>query len=198
MADDHECALVAGQPVFEPFDGGKVEMVGGLVEQQQIGLARQCATDRGAAPFAPACGFRLAVEIDAELVGNRAHGIFGRAFVAVRCEIHQPVERGDIGVLFEHHDIGARDDDTLALVGLNRTRNQLHQRRLARAVAPDQRQPVARADEQVDVLKQPPAALLQREAFEGEDGRLRHGDGRIGGRFAKGKGLDHNAVIGKA
>ena len=89
----------------------------------------------------------------------------------------------EIRVLLQHHDIRAGNDHAVALVGLDRPGNQLHQRRLAGTIAPDQRQPVTRADKQVDILKQPAAALLQREAFKGKDGWLRHGPARIGGRL---------------
>src|SRR6266851_5789876 len=39
MADDNQRAAAAGEFAFQPFDGGEIEMVGGLVEQQDIGQA---------------------------------------------------------------------------------------------------------------------------------------------------------------
>ncbi len=55
VADDDEGALVAIQPALEPFDRREVEVVGRLVEQQQVGLLRQRAGKRGAAPSRRRC-----------------------------------------------------------------------------------------------------------------------------------------------
>ena len=37
VGDQHERAGEIGEAVFEHFEGGDVEIVGGLVEQQQVG-----------------------------------------------------------------------------------------------------------------------------------------------------------------
>ena len=198
MANDHERAFVTHQPLFEPFDCGKVEMVSWFVQQQQIGLARERAADRGAAAFATRRGSSLAGKVDAKLVSDCVDFMFRRSTLAVDRVFQQCCERFEIGVLFEHYDVGAGDHNSLALVGLDRARNQLHQRRLASAIATDQCQPVARPDEQVDVLKQPPTALLQREFFISKDRRLRHGPARIGGGGVKGKGVDRRAIMREA
>ncbi len=52
MADDDQRRAQALQFAFQPFDGRQIEMVGRLVEQQDIGLRRQHAGKRGAARFA--------------------------------------------------------------------------------------------------------------------------------------------------
>ena len=53
MADQHHGAMRSDFEFgFQPFDGGQVEMVGGLVEQQDVGLRRQRAGQRGAADLA--------------------------------------------------------------------------------------------------------------------------------------------------
>ena len=41
MADEEQRALEAQQHLLEPFDGRQVEVIGGLVQQQQIGIAGQ-------------------------------------------------------------------------------------------------------------------------------------------------------------
>lgn len=157
-------------------------MVGWLVEQKQIGLTGERTANGGAAFFPATRGFGFAVEVDAELVGNRTHRIFGRPLFAVYGKVHQPVERSNIGILVEHHDVGTRDDNALALVCLYCSGDKFHQRSLARAIAANQCQPITCADKQIDILEQPPAALLERKLFEGEDGRLGHIAGRIRGR----------------
>ncbi len=52
MADDHAGKCRSLKQVFEPRDSGKIEMVGGLVEQQNVGMLHQCL-DNGQ-PFLPA------------------------------------------------------------------------------------------------------------------------------------------------
>ena len=81
MADDDEGALEAVQPVLEPVDGAKVEMVGRLVEQQDIGILGKCADDRSAPPLAAARAVDLARKLDSQLVGN-CRGL-------VRCRRHE-------------------------------------------------------------------------------------------------------------
>ena len=53
VADENECAAHGLQFRFEPFDGRQVEMVGGLVEQQDVGLGCQ-RLRQGHAPPLPA------------------------------------------------------------------------------------------------------------------------------------------------
>jgi hypothetical protein len=52
MADGEQPAAEGGELAFEPFDGRQVEMVGRLVEQQDVGVADQRAAERGAARLA--------------------------------------------------------------------------------------------------------------------------------------------------
>ncbi len=41
MGDQHHHALVLGQVVFQPLDGIGVQVVGGLVEEQDVGLTQE-------------------------------------------------------------------------------------------------------------------------------------------------------------
>ena len=52
MGDDQDRARIVAQVAFEPVDGLGVEMVGRLVEQQQVWLLEQEAAERNAAFFA--------------------------------------------------------------------------------------------------------------------------------------------------
>jgi hypothetical protein len=72
-------------------------------------------------------------------------------------------------ILFEQHDSAAGDDRALALVGVDDPGDAFQQGRLARAVAPDQRQPVTRADVDVEVPEQPAFALNETEVFIGKN-----------------------------
>ena len=48
MADQHDAGARAGQLALQPFDAGEVEMVGRLVEQQDVGRRSQRPSQRGA------------------------------------------------------------------------------------------------------------------------------------------------------
>ena len=52
MGDDQDRAGIVAQMALEPVDGLGVEMVGRLVEQQQLGLFEQQAAERDAAALA--------------------------------------------------------------------------------------------------------------------------------------------------
>src|SRR6202030_1445041 len=52
VADDDERAAAAVEFAFEPFDRGEIEMVGGLIQQQDIGRGRQDARQWRAARLA--------------------------------------------------------------------------------------------------------------------------------------------------
>ena len=54
MRDQHEGVRVGGQILFQPVAGFQVEVVGGLVEQQQVGLFEQQLGQRDA--HLPAAG----------------------------------------------------------------------------------------------------------------------------------------------
>ena len=75
-------------------------------------------------------------------------------------KVDEPIERCHVGVLFQHDDICAGNDNAIAFVRLDRASDQFHQRCFARAIAANQREPVACANKQVDILKQPAATLL--------------------------------------
>ena len=51
MADEHEGAAHTLQLRFQPLDGRQVEVVGGLVEEQDVGLGRQRLGERDPPPL---------------------------------------------------------------------------------------------------------------------------------------------------
>ena len=175
VADDDESPGVALQPILQPFDRAEVEMVGRLVQQQDVGVLRQSPRDCRTPPFAAAGRRGVARQVDAELVGDR-RGLMRLGRVA--SVQHPIVERPKpihVWILLEQHDIRARHDRAFALIRIDQSREALEQGRLARPIAADQRETVAFADVQVEAAKQPPLALDQSEIFVRENWR-RHGD----------------------
>ena len=59
MADQHDAGAHLGQLALQPLDAGQVEMIGRLVEQQDVGKRRQGARQaaRRASPPDSAAGF---------------------------------------------------------------------------------------------------------------------------------------------
>ncbi len=106
MADDHEGAFEPVEPALQPVDGGQVEMVGRLVQQQQVRLLRQRAGDGGAAALAAAGGGCVGGHVDTELAGDGFHRMFGRRAVARQGIIHQRLAPGEVGFLLQPYHVG--------------------------------------------------------------------------------------------
>ena len=67
MADDDQRGAAAVQFAFQPFDGREIEMVGRLVQQQDVGRGRQHPRQRRAARLAAGEVRRVFVAVQAEL-----------------------------------------------------------------------------------------------------------------------------------
>ena len=67
MADQHERRAQADELALQPLDRRQVEMVGRLVEQQDVGLGRQRPRQRGAARLAAGQPSRVLLAGQAQL-----------------------------------------------------------------------------------------------------------------------------------
>ena len=181
VADDDKRAAETLQPFFDPLDGRDVEMVGRLVEQQHVRVLRKRPHDRRTPPFAARCLGRLAREVDAELIGNRFRLVPLWRVVARQDVVGERGEAGHRRFLLQQDDARSRHDRPSTLIRIDFRAQQLHQRRLASAIAPDQRQPVARTDMDVEPAKQPAVTLDNAEIFECEDWCSGHDEGRYCG-----------------
>jgi hypothetical protein len=72
MADDDQRRAAAGEFAFQPFDGGEVEMVGRLVQEQDIGRRRQHPRQCGATGFAAGDMRGVFVAVQPELLQHVA------------------------------------------------------------------------------------------------------------------------------
>ena len=75
MADQHERRAPRGELALQPFDGGQVEMVGRLVEQQDIGVGRQHPGQRRAPRLAARQRGGVLVAGEAKLLEQIARGV---------------------------------------------------------------------------------------------------------------------------
>ena len=89
MADDDERGAAGVEIALQPFDGGQIEMVGRLVEQQDVGRRRQHAGKRGAPRLAAGKVRRVFLAGQAELLQQIARARAGRRSAAGRPR-HRP------------------------------------------------------------------------------------------------------------
>ena len=169
VADHDERAAKALEPFLDPFDRTDIEMVGRLVEQQHVRILREGTDDRGAATLATRGLGGFASQIDAELIGDRFGLMPLRRIVARQDIIGERRKARHRRFLLEQDHARAGHDRAAALIGIDDVAEQFHQRRLTRAIAPDQREPVARANMDVEPTKEPAGALDNAEIFICED-----------------------------
>ena len=139
MADDDQRAAAAVEFAFQPFDGGKIEMVGRLVQQQDIGRGRQHPRQRRAAGFAAGDMRGVFVAVKPELLQQIARLIVVVAGAEAGLDIGQRRRViAEIRLLRQIADGGAGLHEAAAAVGLDQAGRDLQQRRFAGAVAADQ------------------------------------------------------------
>ena len=151
VRNHHQRAAILRQPPFQQGDGLRVDVVGRFIQHQQIDRADQRRRQRDAL-FLPA-GERAHVRVeivDAELAEQRLRLVFiRRADVLGRVEKHLLNRRARLAVIRHLRQIGdaqavfAHDH---AAVRLIQPRQQLEQRRFARAVDADHADSVVLAD----------------------------------------------------
>ena len=172
VADDHQRGAAGVEIALQPFDGGEVEMIGRLVEQQDIGRRRQHARERDAARFAARQMRGVFRAGEAEFLEQMARdvGIVGR--LEAGFDIGQRRGKaGEVRLLRQVAHHGARLHEHRAAVGLDQPGCNFQQRRLARAVASDQRHAFAGGHRQLRAGEQRRAAEGQGNVFELEERR---------------------------
>ncbi len=177
MADEEQRALEAQQHLLEPFDGRQVEVVGGLVQQQQIGIAGQ----RPGQGRAPALAARkpggIARSVEAEAVEEGGDPM-RRCPLVPRGgrgdEIRQARKAAEFRLLGQHAHTEARLQEAAAGIDLHAAGQDLQDGRFARAIGAHQRDPLAAPDAEIDIGEERPSA-------EGQPGATQRRDGRRGG-----------------
>ena len=184
MADDERCAAERLQLLLQQFDGRHVEMVGRLVQQQDVRIMRE-GMGKGDAPRLPAR--RLGqVEIERHAPGAQL-GL--RPVEHVRVQLVRDIiqrrrEARKVRLLQQmaRHHAGLHED--LAVVRLDRPAKDAHQGRLAGAIAPDQRHPFPAREREVHAREQGRSAQRQHHAAKNSNRRSSHArmDPNRGGR----------------
>jgi hypothetical protein len=164
--------------LLEEHDAVEIEMVGRLVEDQQVGLERQGASDRD--PFSPASGERADATVE-RVETEPSEGASG-APVAIGLGERQGGERVEDRrldrrleverrVLLDEGDARAFADRSRPRVGLFEPGDDPEQRRFSGAVRPDETDPVAGADAEGDPGEERSGAELLGDRIAGEKRR---------------------------
>ena len=167
MADQHQRALAGFQFAFQPFDGAHIQMVGGLVQQQNIGARRQSAGQRGAARLAARQGRRIFIAAQAEVTQQvkSAVGVFMR--IEAGFDIFTRAGKAaHVGLLRQIADGGAGLREARAAIGFHQSRRDLQKRGFSRAVAPHQTQPLTRRHAEFRAVQQLGASERNGDVFQ--------------------------------
>ena len=177
MRDEHHSALVLGQEVLEPRDRLDVQVVRRFVEQQHVGLGHERASQEHAST--PAAGERVNVRgaVEREARQHQVHFMIAAPVLRVMpLEAREPFSddvedrllRGERHVLHQpgNPQRGLMPDGPG--VGRHLAAENLQQRGLARAVAADDRHPLARFELQRHVVEQRQVSEGVRDMVEGQ------------------------------
>ncbi len=139
VADQDEGGIARAQAFLEPVDHRQIEMVGRLIQQQDIGVGGQCPGERHPAAFPAREVARIFLAGQPHLVEQQL-GLEREVAIgeAVLDRLERGIEMAEVGRLFQIADGDAGLDETVALIRLDQTGGDFHQGRLAGAVAPDQ------------------------------------------------------------
>ncbi len=169
MADDQGRRAGGGQLLLQGLDGQDVQVVGGLVEQDDVGVLGEGAGQRRAADLAAgeALGglFGVETEIGEPCLSLVVLGAAGRGVV-------EQGRAGDLRLLWHEGDAGPRRDVALAAVRLDLAGQDAQQRRLAGAVAAHQAGADPRIEGQVDAVEQHQRTVGEPDVLQGEDWRF--------------------------
>ena len=146
---------------LQPLDAGQVQMIGGLVEQDDFRLLHQRFGD--GEPLAPASGKRFGLGI--EIAEAAAAQGFGLASLPFRFresdrahgtphDAADGLARLEVRILGDVGEARAAAQHQIAGVGLDAPGEDLQQRGLAGAVGSDQAEAVAFLDAEGDAAKQ--------------------------------------------
>ncbi len=158
VGNQHEGAAPAQQKLLEPEQGGQVQVVAGLIEQQQVGLTQQSAPYLQPAVLAAAQGTdrQRGLGFQLQLGQQLVHLPLGGGVVAQGIQQHGAgAEGGKPGGQLLGHELAAAGSGLHDPTGLGRAlaRQQRQQCALAAAVGANQAEAVARTDAEFEVVK---------------------------------------------
>ena len=197
VADHHDAGAHPGQLALQPLDARQVQMVGRLVEQQDVRRRRQRPCQRRAPHLAARERRRVFGAAQPELFQQVARPVVVGVGVG-----HQPRldirerggEAGQVGFLRQIADGGAGLGEAAAGVLFHQAGGDAQQGGLARAVPPDQADPVAGGHRQSGAGQQRGGAEGQVDVLQQKSGR-RHGRGHTTLGRPRNRGARHRPTL---
>ena len=179
MADDEARARPLGQDAFQPENAFHVEVIGGLVHQEDVGRGRQLARD--GEPLLPAARQRIDLRVRvrepgaAECLRDSAGPVV--LVDAVQGRPHDLVDRaafGENGVLWHVADTNAAADRAGTGVGRRDAGENSQQRRLAGAIGTDEARLVAFEQSERQTVEERPGSEGLADGLTAEQERAGH------------------------
>jgi len=182
VGDEEEGDFRLDEEFFEPENRVEIEMIGRLVEQQDIGLTSQGAGEQDAALQSTGKSGELVIQRKAHIGGEFLDADVGLPFLLVPVGAEAGVDDVENGALdvVRNFLLQAGDDrpgraDDLAVVGCFLAGDEAHEAGLTRAVATEQTDAFAGLDLEVDLVEERRGAVA-----EGDLAKLKQGHGRKG------------------
>ena len=162
VADQRQRRAASSKVRLQPFDGDQVEVIGRLVEQQDLGLRAQDPDQCRAARFAAGQTAGIGVRIDPKLGhhGSRRIGVVEIAKPG-KDIVERGGEAGHVRLLRQIGEARRRLDEAASPVSADLARGNAKQGRFARSVAPDDGDPVAGGNRQLRPVQKRRAAKRQ-------------------------------------
>ena len=165
---------VLGQKLLQPEDGVDIQVVGGLVQQQNVGVADQGPGQQHPPLGAAGEGLEQRLAIQIQPVQHPLHLLFMLPLLSSDCRMgmlgHHLEDRPDNprgDILGDQRHPQALTADQLAPLGWQFTGYQFQEGGFTGAVPAQQAEPVSRFDLQGDAVKQGRAAKGQGDITQG-------------------------------
>ena len=192
VADDDEGRLDVLELGLQPLDGRQVEVVGRLIEEDDVRLGRQHPGQGRAAGLAAGEPGRILVALQSQRVEQICAAIVVVARLHAVLDIaKRGGEAGEVRLLRQVADGDARLQEAAAGIGFDLAGGDLEQGGFAGAVAADKRDLVAGGHRQLSAFEHRRAADRQPDILQGKNWRCGHGAFRLCcgvGRIEHGRG----------
>ena len=174
MADQDQSGSQVAKFFLQPLDGGQVQVIGGFVQQQNVGLGRQNPGQGAAAGLTAGQGGRVLAAVEAQMVEQGEGAACGPAVVQGRRHICQcGGKTRQVRLLVKVADRGALADGALAAVRLDKPGGDFQHRGFPRPVSAHQAQSIPGRDGKIRPFEQRRPAESHANVLQ-NDQRCRH------------------------
>ena len=172
VGDENDGAPVPQEERLQPANRLDVEVVGGLVQKQDIGIVHNRLGKQDAPLHSRGKLFKSRIRVEPDPGEDRLHPMVGPARVMVIVFQSPGHKVGDGAAMSRGHVLGqSRDSQSLladdrSLVELDLAADQAEQRAFSLAVAPQEAESLSGLDLEIDLIEQPRAAEGQTDTAQ--------------------------------